>query len=179
MRWKTVSTDYLDYLRKIEGSIPRTDYGNAHWKPFFGELFRVGNLVYLAAVSSPKEKHLKMKNSPTFSKVYHPKGNQLLAVVNLNYMFPAPESIVSNLSYADIDSVRDFSSDQERSKYIRLLKDEISAIDNLNIDQKAKKLYDLKIKFPNSPISKNCLNFEALETAAHKWENRQDEGTAH
>ena len=64
-----------------------------------------------------------MKNNIDFKKIYHPKDNRLLAVVNLNYMFPILKSQKKVLKYQDIELHRSFSDDSEKSKYIDLIKE--------------------------------------------------------
>lgn len=95
-KWKIINKDYLDYLREnYESRIPRTDYGNDKLKPFFGELMRVGDLAYVTQVSSAKPRHNKIKANIDFQKIIH--NDVLIAVVNLNYMFPydKPEHVIS------------------------------------------------------------------------------------
>ena len=55
-----------------------------------------------------------MKNGKDFKKLYHPKDNRLLAVVNLNYMFPIPKSLKMILKYKDIEKHRKFESEEEK-----------------------------------------------------------------
>ena len=47
MEWINVNEEYLDYLRKIEKRVPRTDYGENKYKPFFGNLFEKDDLCYI------------------------------------------------------------------------------------------------------------------------------------
>lgn len=68
MRWINVNEQYLDYLRKIESRIPRTDYGTGKYKPFFGVLFEVGDLYYITQVSHPQPRHEKMKQQKNYIK---------------------------------------------------------------------------------------------------------------
>lgn len=89
MKWYTVEDDLLSYLRKTEERIPKIDYGNHRLKPFFGALFEVDDLIYVTQVSSLKPRHSTMKEDLDLIKLYD--GNRLIAVVNLNYMFPVPK----------------------------------------------------------------------------------------
>ena len=89
--WKIINEAYTDYLRNnFEARIPNTDYGIDKYKPFFGELFRIGNLVYVTQITSAKQRHYKLKESVDFYKIY--SGNKLISCVNLNYMFPVPDT---------------------------------------------------------------------------------------
>lgn len=68
--WKIIKNEYLDYLRQYEQRIPLTDYGTRKMKPFFGALFEIDNLIYVTQVSSPKPRHMHMKNSLDFQRSF-------------------------------------------------------------------------------------------------------------
>lgn len=171
MKWKIIEPDYLDYLRNgADSRIPNSDYGHGSCKPFFGELFTVDDLVYLTQISHPQPRHVNMKQNIDFYKIYNPKNKtRLIAVINLNYMFPVPCKLVNNLEYKFIENIREFTSQQEKSKYINLLKLELSEINRLHISDAAYKLYNLKTDKPNHPVSLRCLDFKRLETFAKQY----------
>ena len=83
MDWLVVTEDYLKYLRKEEKRIPLSDYGEKKHKPFFGILFETEDFYYVTQISHAQKRHYKMKNGKDFKKIYSPKDNRLLAVVNL------------------------------------------------------------------------------------------------
>lgn len=98
MKWINVNESYLDYLRNSESRIPRTDYGDDRYKPFFGILFEKNNLYYITQISHAQSRHKNMKQQKDFYKIYDPAiSNRLIAVINLNYMFPIPKSEFSFL----------------------------------------------------------------------------------
>ena len=169
LSWKVVDRHYLDYLRTIEPRIPFSEYGENKHKPFFGELFRKKKIAYITQISHPQSRHKKMKNSIDFQKVYHPVENRLIAVVNLNYMFPIHIDILKDLEYKDIEKYRSFISQTEKSKYIDLLRKELLEINKLNLEKKALRIYELKKDYPESQISKRCFNFKELEGHALKY----------
>lgn len=169
--WVTIDEAYLDYLRANESRIPYSDYGTNKLKPFFGVLFERGDLVYVTQISHAQPRHAKMKNSLDFTKIYISNSDtapadRLVAVVNLNYMFPVHKSLVQKLEYRDIDKHRTFASQREKDVYIGLLRKELAQINLLNIDAKARKLYELKKNHPNDRISLRCVDFCELEKAA-------------
>lgn len=177
-KWIIADESYLSYLRKTESRIPNSDYGNDHYKPFFGELFSVGNLVYVSQVSSAKPRHKTLKNSKDFIKLYFPslvKGapDELIAVINLNYMFPIPRRLIQYLEMKNIDQVRTFRNENEKTKYIDLLNKELAAINTLRIDEKAKALYKFVEEYPQHPISARCFSFKDLEISADEY-NKQE-----
>ena len=169
MKWINVNEKYLDYLREYENRIPRTDYGG-RYKPFFGVLFERDNLLYITQVSHPQERHKKLKQQRDFYKIYDPKDeSRLIAVINLNYMFPIPKSEVYPFNKADIDSYRTFKDEMEKNKYIRLLDLELKQINTLNLSGNAVKVYENKYTYPNSMLAKRCLDFKMLETYAKQY----------
>lgn len=168
-KWITVDEKYLDDLRvNVDSRVPKTDYGADRLKPFFGELFEIEGLVYVTQISHAQPRHHKMKQSLDFYKIYIPsitKQNEdyLAAVVNLNYMIPVPRTLITNMNYNEIGVHRTFKTEMDKSKYIDLLKNELQAIQKLNIEVRARRLYDLKREFPTNRISSRCLDFSKLE----------------
>ncbi len=133
MRWKIPDKEYMDFLRNAYDSrIPNTDYGNSTFKPFFGELFSIGEIVYLTQVSHPQPRHKKLKNNMDFVKIYHPsRKSELMTIINLNYMFPIHRSLVIDLDYAKIDQYVSFSSDDARMKRVSFLSMQLREINKL------------------------------------------------
>lgn len=162
-----VNEKYLDYLRETERRIPRTDYGTDRYKPFFGVLFEVSDLYYITQVSHPQERHKKLKQQKDFYKLFDPKNpKRLIAVVNLNYMFPIPKDQTTPFVKKNIHTYRTFKSEKEKSQYIDLLDTELSVINTMDIGSKAKDLYMLKYDNPDDNISKRCIDFKAMEQLA-------------
>ena len=169
MDWLVIPEEYLNYLRNTEKHIPLSDYGKDKYKPFFGALFEVGDLVYVTQISHPQPRHQTMKNNLDFKKVYHPTDNRLIAVINLNYMFPIPKSLYKILQYKDIELYRTFSNSVEKSKYIDLLKTELSVIASMNLGVAARKIYENKYSNPSSFLAQRCLDYKMLEQMAKDY----------
>ena len=55
-------------------------------RPFIGIILKINDINYFAPLSSPKEKHKKMKNNIDFLKI----NNGRDGVINLNNMIPIP-----------------------------------------------------------------------------------------
>ncbi len=164
MKWCTIDSEYINYLKKVDGRVPNTEYGEYKFKPFFSPLFEKDGLVYVTQISSKKERHLKMKEQVDFIKIYDEKNNNLLGVVNLNFMFPVPKDKIINVNYKDIDKYRKFRSEKEKENYIHLLKEEMKQIKKRQINLLSEKLYEI-VKI-NPFVSKRCLNFSLLEEKA-------------
>lgn len=95
----------------------------------------------LPEISHAQPRHIKLKENLDFKKIYDPKDNHLIAVVNLNYMFPILKSDKVELKYKDIYLHRDFKNDEEKSKYKR----------------------------PECHIAKRCIDFKKMEIAAQRY----------
>lgn len=173
MRWLTIEKEYLDYLRSIESHIPLTDYGIDKYKPFFGELFKIKDIVYITQISHPQKRHYTLKENLDFYKLYRIK--ELIGVVNLNYMFPVHKNKIIDVRYKDIDKFRTFKDENEKNNYITILKKEMKEIKIKKIDEKAFELYNMKNNFPNNIISKRCIDFKLLEQKCLEYEtNKQN-----
>lgn len=178
MKWINVDEKYLDYLRSIESRIPRTDYGSDKYKPFFGVLFETDNLYYVTQVSHPQKRHINMKQQKDFYKIYDPDNpSRLIAIVNLNYMFPIPKEYTHDFEKKKIDTYRTFDSEKSKSKYIDLLDKELKVINTLKLDEKALFIYNLKYKKPNDKISKRCIDFKNMERVAKLYDPNTSKDT--
>ena len=169
MDWLVVDENYLDYLRKVEKRIPRSDYGNDKYKPFFGILFETEEFYYVTQISHPQSRHLKMKANLDFKKVFLPNSNRLIAVINLNYMFPMPKALYKRLEYKDIEQHRTFMDEIEKSKYIDLLKTELKIINTMNVEKSAIRVYKNKYENPESDLAKRCIEFKKMEELANEY----------
>jgi protein AbiQ len=170
IKWKVVNEIYLNYLRDYyERRIPYSEYGDDKYKPFFGELFEIEDIVYVSQISHPQERHNKLKQNIDFYKIYHPDDGRLVAVINLNYMFPIHKSLLIDLQYKDIEKYRKFKSDLEKSKYIDLLNTELQVLNQLPIQENAFKIYNMKYEYPDHPVSKRSFDFRKLEIALNNY----------
>lgn len=180
LNWVHVDTTYMDYLRTHGDSrIPFTNYGAEKIKPFFGVLFTVGEIYYVTQVSHPQPRHYGQKNSLIFQKVFDPKvSNHLIAVVNLNYMFPIHKSLVTPLSNSTIRSTMVSATPTQINNYISLMRKEIQAINTMDLEKKAVKLYKYKYQYPSDYMSKLCLDYKALELVCVQYMRQQQANTS-
>lgn len=83
--FKIVKVDYkyCDYLRKFDSRVSY-NVGIKELRPFIGILFEVNSCEYFAPLSSPKVKHMNMKNNLDIVKI---DGGRY-GVVNFNNMIP-------------------------------------------------------------------------------------------
>ena len=150
-----VDTKYCDYLKKFDKMVAYNKYFK-ELRTFVGILFTIDECLYFASLSSPKKKHLKMKNTIDFYNIDDDK----LGTVNFNNMIPVKEEYCEViLLYKDI-------FDDEEQKYQELLKDKFNWLNKHynQIKNISKKLYDMynSNKLPSS-IKERCCNYKLLE----------------
>ena len=74
-----VDSKYCNYLRKYDSKIPY-NAGIKELRPFIWVLFKVNKLEYFVPLSSPKPKHLTLKNTIDLIKI---SGGEY-GVINFN-----------------------------------------------------------------------------------------------
>ena len=157
-----VSSDYCDYLRKFDNKVAYNKY-EKELRPFIGILFKIDEREYFAPLSSPKEKHKKMKNTVDFFKI----KNGELGAVNFNNMIP-----VSKNNYSLVELNKETLTISE-FKYQKLLREQLEWL-NANyyqVKNKSFKLYNLynNGKLPEN-IMKRCCDFKLLEEKCKEYE---------
>lgn len=156
-----VSSDYCDYLRKFDNKVAYNKY-EKELRPFIGILFKIDECEYFAPLSSPKEKHKKMKNTVDFFKI----KNGELGAVNFNNMIP-----VNKNNYSLVELNKETLTMSEL-KYQKLLREQLEWL-NANyyqVKNKSFKLYNLynNGKLPQN-IMKRCCNFKLLEEKCQQY----------
>lgn len=130
-------------MRKFDKRVAYNKYFK-ELRTFVGILFTIDECLYFAPLSSPKKKHLKMKNIIDFYKIDDGK----LGVVNFNNMIHVKEG------YYDVILLYKDIFDDEEQKYQELLKDQFNWLNKHynQIKNISKKLYDMynSNKLPSS-----------------------------
>lgn len=163
--FKIVKVDsiYCDYLRKFDNKVSY-NAGNKSLRPFIGVLFMVENCEYFAPLSSPKEKHKKLKNTLDLIKI----KNGEYGVINFNNMIP-----VTNKNYVEYD-LNKKTDDKKEMNRINLLNNQLRWLtsNKKKIYIKSKLIYDL---YKNNKLPKNikdrCCNFPLLEEKCNEYNN--------
>lgn len=176
MQWLTVEEEYMNYIREYENRIPKTDYGNDKFKPFFGSLFEVDGLIYITQVSHPQTRHFTMKENKDFFKLYD--QNKLIAVVNLNYMFPVHKNDLIDVNYRNIGEFRSFKNEKDKNGYIAILKKEMKQIKTREIHLRALELYNNKYKYPSDKVSLRCIDFREIENKCMEYRHKKESKSA-
>ena len=96
-----VDSDYCEYLRSTDPLVPDTKEQKSS-RPFIGVVFSIKDFHYFAPLTSPKPKHLKMKNKMDFMKINRGEWG----AINFNNMIPVPRDCLHkiNLKISPSDS---------------------------------------------------------------------------
>ena len=149
---------YNQKLRMIDSRVMDLSCSKSS-RPFVGILIIINGLNYVAPLSSPKPKHLKMKNSLDFLKI----DGGSLGIINFNNMIPVKQEHLIK-----IDPSKFIPNKISDLNYINLLNKQLSwinkKINEEKIIKKAEKLRTLYIsqKLPKN-IEERCVNFILLE----------------
>lgn len=158
-----VDSNYCDYLRQFDNKVSYNK-NEKELRPFVGILFTIKSFEYFAPLSSPKSKHLKMKNNIDFFKI----KNGELGAVNFNNMIPVKES-----NYRVINFNEEPLTISEK-KYQELLKDQLNWLNEnyIQVKNKSFKLYNLFVKGKlNNNVKSRCCNFKLLEEKCIEFNN--------
>jgi len=161
--FKIVKVDYkyCDYLRQFDNKVSY-NAGSKEMRPFVGILFIVNGCEYFAPLSSPKAKHVYMKNNIDVVKIDH--GNY--GVVNFNNMIPVTPN---NYELIDLNAA---PKDTYELKWHNLLKSQLLWL-NKNIKNVKGKAYNLYNKYKNNKlderIKSRCCNFILLEEKCKEY----------
>lgn len=154
-----IDEKYITYLSGFEPHLfLNKKPGQHNERKYIGIVFQIDSFDYFAPISSFKQKHYAMKEGIDLIKIKN------YAVINLNNMFPVPESA---RKYVDIGNHPDL-------RYRSLLLAEYRYIKSIQkkIRKNAQSLYKIKLKDGNtSALSKRCNDFKSLEEASKNYEN--------
>lgn len=162
-KFKIVKIDskYCDYLRNFDEKVIYNAF-DKELRPFIGVLFIVGKYEYFAPLSSPKEKHKRLKNQIDLIKIEDGK----LGVINFNNMVPVMKN-----NYVEFN-LNKKTNDKKEYKRIELMKKQLRWLttNKKEIYTKSKLLYNL---YKNNKLSSNvrnrCCNFMLLETKCEDY----------
>lgn len=154
----TVQKEYFEYLGEIEPKVPFLK----EKRPFLGTLLEVKNKNYFVPLSSPKEKHKKMKEQEDLIKIKEGE----LGVININNMIPIP---ISQCQKIQLEQIED-------RKYRNLLKHQLQwcNLHQNEIRRKAILLYQVICYFPqeSQSLKKRCCDFKKLEKRCIQYMNQ-------
>lgn len=158
MHYIKIKQEYLDFMQHKDQRIPNQAYGIGKYKPFYILSTLDGSdVLYATQLTSPKSRHIAMKENIDFKKIYHPNSGKLLGATNLNYMFPVLPEHIEHLSFSDLKKI--LRTDDK----VRTLAIEKKVLDKMDLSRSCKDVYRLKYAKPESNLAKRCLDFKQLE----------------
>ena len=90
----TMDMKYVRDLSKVDDNVMSVSpQAHKQSRPFVGTVVVCGQRSYCIPLSSPKPKHLRMKNSLDFSRIVDGKG-KLIGVLNFNNMVPVTKAVI-------------------------------------------------------------------------------------
>ncbi|MCU9998274.1 type III toxin-antitoxin system ToxN/AbiQ family toxin [[Pasteurella] aerogenes] len=83
-----INGDYVKYLKSFDNNVQNNYDNSVRKKPYVGVVLNMNGKDYFAPLTSPKDKHLKLRDSdPTTFKIKH--NGKFIGSVLLNNMIPA------------------------------------------------------------------------------------------
>lgn len=149
--------EYCNYLHYYEPKIPYIQNEKEN-RPFIGVVLCVNGKNFFAPLTSPKKKHLTMKNSQDFMKI--DDGN--LGGINFNNMIPIPKRYLQKIQIENI----------QNKKYANMLKKQLNwiSLNSLRITNRAKNLYYLSIQNKiTEDLQQRCCDFKLLENKCQEY----------
>lgn len=155
-----INGDYVSYLKSFDNNVQNNYDNTEHKKPYVGVVLNINSKEYFAPLTSPKAKHLKLRNSdPTTFKIKH--NGKFIGSVLLNNMIPVRKEFVSKI---DINAIQDKVYRDLLRKDYRVL-----SANKDNIENKAKVLYENVTERNNPYFSKVSCDFKKLEAACDSY----------
>lgn len=150
LRFYYIDNEYIDALHGIE---PKVYPSNKAGRPYIGIIFKMNDIHYFAPMSSPKEKHAKLKKPVVYKINSLSDSNDKLGIIQINNMIPVPLSKLTEVKFNTITNIN----------YKNLLQKQyiVLKVKEKEIEKTAEELY-LKAKAGHS-ISRVCNDFRKLE----------------
>jgi protein AbiQ len=157
-----VDENYCDYLRKTDPCVPYVKDGKER-RPFIGVVLHINAMKYYAPLSSPKHKHINMKNQIDFLRINGGKWG----AINFNNMIPVHDAYINKIDISNMPI-----NTQEETNYKNLLQNQLSWCNSHRNDilQRAEHLYyHMTTGKPAESLAKRCCNFLLNETMLVKY----------
>lgn len=160
LRIYRVDENYIEYLQSYEDKI-MFHKSTKIKRPYIGIVLHIGKYKYFSPMTSPKPKHLSMKNSIDFIKI---EGGKYGAI-NLNNMIPINDS-----------ELIDFNIQEEEKKYRDILINQFKFIksNSEKICKNAEKLYNKVVNEKKEHFIKVCCDFKLLENKCEEYQILQE-----
>lgn len=159
-----VDGTYCEFLRQADQRVPYVMAAKAA-RPFVGIVFTLNEFNYYAPLTSPKDKHLHMKNRLDFFKI----NGGVWGAINFNNMIPVPEDCLIRVELR----INSADSPQEIA-YKNLLSNQLSWCNAHKeaILRQAAKLYKVVAKQDMNSLTARCCNFLLLEQQCSLYQTK-------
>lgn len=138
-------------------------------RPYVGVVVEIEDIKYYAPFTSPKPKHLKMKNGKDFRKI---QGGEYGAI-NFNNMIPVPDCALRLL---DIEHEPDEKYKRLLQNQYRAIRSEMVAITNTAFKLRTLLLTDdEKLTEFDKKIKERCCDLKTLERVYRRYPKNQAE----
>ena len=164
-----VHLKYVRDLSKVDDHVmsisPQINKNN---RPFLGLIVVCNERTYCIPLSSPKKKHVHMKNDIDFIKILD--GEKIIGILNINNMIPVNQYVITPVEL----KINEFdSSDMIRYKTMIIKELTWCRKNHSLIENRVNKLYKLIYKEKCSISLKNrCCKFKELEKICDKYDKK-------
>ena len=158
-----IDMKYIRDLAKADDRVmPVSPQIGKEKRPFVGIVILCESKKYCIPLTSPKPKHLTMKNDKDFTRMFDENG-EMIGCLSFNNMIPVSDSVLSPVNMKLHPEMR-----EHERKYVSLLNDQLDWCNENQeaIIRKAEKLYRLITENPDKLplLTKRCCDFIRLET---------------
>lgn len=151
-----IKDDYIKYLKEYDDTVMENKPDGKR-RPYVGIVVEINSFKYYIPLTSPKRKHLTMKNNIDFLKI----NNGEHGAMNINNMIPVKDSELIHFNIQD----------EEDESYKNLLINQHRFIkDNTDrIIKNANKLYEKVVIKEDRNFIKKCSKFKLLEEKCNQY----------
>ena len=158
-----IDNTYIEKLRIVDNKISQT---KGERRPFVGIIVLAGKYNYFVPLTSPKEKHIRMRNSEDFLKI-HDNNGACIGAINFNNMLPVQD--LSLIKKVDFKSLPDITISDE--KYSKLIQKQYNSIKKIRSTIKTKTI-NLRNKQQagtlRDHVKNRCVDFKKIEEYLEK-----------
>lgn len=168
LRFYRVNMKYIRNLSAVDDNVmsvsPQT---NKEERPFLGIIVILGDKSYCIPLTSPKNKHINMRNREDFSRIIDNNG-KIIGCLNFNNMIPVSKDVITPLDI--VINEKDSYAEKGKKKILNIQLDWCNANKEI-IFRKANKLYHLVVDTPDKMrnLTRRCCNFKKLEEVLAKY----------
>lgn len=161
MKVYTIDDGYVQYLKNFEPKVPDN---KSESRPYIGVVLNIAGIQYYAPLTSPKPKHLNMKNDKDFRKI----NGGVYGAINFNNMIPVDSKYIHK---KDIANEPDIQYRNLLLNQLRYINQDIQAITTVASNLRQLYLADESIlKGHDLAVKNRCCNFPLLEQIYNQYQ---------